>query len=300
MPVGIILTGDDSLWLPVLGTLVAGIFIWLIFRFNLRKREHLRLNHEIEARILQQQKLISELEFHNNQLKLSKEKLDLSISEKDRFISLLTHDLRSPLRFLYKNTAYLFRNWKQDSHSELDQLITEINNSTRQIHFLTEEMMLWIATQDNTYHIRLKEYTLLEIMQELDAFCKESILQQDNTLELEIPSRLTLHTDKILLKTILRNLLDNANKNTEEGVIRIQARQAYEHVVITVSDSGVGVSPALLQRINQFFSSPEPVQQLHTQFGHEIIRDFARLLNVSVVYEAPESGGLRVLLTIPN
>ncbi|MGA0560275.1 sensor histidine kinase [Larkinella sp. VNQ87] len=222
------------------------------------------------------------------------------MTEKDRFISILIHDLRSPLRYLYKNTAYLFRNWKRDSHAELDGLIAEINHSTQQIHFLTEEMMQWIATQNKAYRVRKEEFFLSDIIAELDVFYGGNILQHQNRFELDIPSHLKVETDRLLLKILLRNLLDNANKNTDEGVIRAEARQAYQKVVITVSDTGVGVSPALLQAINHYFNTSTPIPDLNTQFGHKIIRDFTRLLNGTIVYESPERGGLRVILTLPT
>ncbi|WP_191908908.1 sensor histidine kinase [Larkinella humicola] len=299
--VGIGFSWNNLILPPVLASLLVAVLVWFFLRMRYRNRQqqHLRLDHETEDRIVQQQKLISELQLHNDQLKISKANLHLSISEKDRFISILIHDLRSPLRYLYKNTAYLFRNWKRDSHAELDDLITEINNSTKQIHFLTEEMMQWISTQDHTYGVRMKEYLLPELIDELEDLYKENILHHGNTLQLDIPTRMKVITDKLLLKTILRNLIDNANKNTDDGTIRIEARQAYQKVVITVSDSGVGVSPTLLRDINRYFSTSEPMPGLNTQFGHEIIRDFARLLNATVLYETVESGGLRVSLTLP-
>jgi signal transduction histidine kinase len=296
--IGLVLSWNSLILPPVLAILLVAILVWLFLRMRNRKQQHLRLDSETENRILQQQKLISELQLHNDQLKISKENLHLSISEKDRFISILIHDLRSPLRYLYKNTAYLFRNWKRDSHAELDDLITEINNSTKQIHFLTEEMMQWISTQNQAYGVRIQECLLPELIQELEELYKENILQHGNTFQLDIPPRMKVKTDKLLLKTILRNLIDNANKNTDGGTIRIEARQAYQKVVITVADNGVGVSPALLRDINRYFSTSEPMPGLNTQFGHEIIRDFARLLNATVFYETPESGGLRVSLTL--
>lgn len=299
--IGLFFSWNNLIFPPVLASLLVAVLVWFFLRMRYRNQhqQHLRLDHETQDRILQQQKLISELQQHNDQLKISKENLHLSISEKDRFISILIHDLRSPLRYLYKNTAYLFRNWKRDSHAELDDLITEINNSTKQIHFLTEEMMQWISTQDHAYGVQIKEYLLPELIRELEALYKENILHHGNTLQLDIPPRMKVNTDKLLLKTILRNLIDNANKNTDDGTIRIEARQAYQKVVITVSDSGVGVSPSLLRDINRYFSTSEPMPGLNTQFGHEIIRDFARLLKATVFYETPESGGLRVSLTLP-
>ncbi|GAB3890932.1 hypothetical protein GCM10028803_02230 [Larkinella knui] len=293
---------NHPLWFSLLTALFAGLLVWFVIKKKYRhqQRQKPAVNPEAEARILQQQKLILELQLHNDQLKISKENLHLSISEKDRFISILIHDLRSPLRYLYKNTAYLFRNWKRDSHAELDDLITEINNSTQQIHFLTEEMTYWIAAQDHTYRIRLKEYSLLAIANELEDLYIENILQQGNTLQLDIPVLMKINTDKVVLKTILRNLLDTANKNTDDGIIIIQARQAYQKVIITVLNNGVGVSPTLLQDINHYFSTSEAMPGLNTQFGHEIIRDFARLLKATVLYETPENGGLSVSLTLPH
>lgn len=302
LPIGFVLSLNEPLWAPVLAGLVVALVVFYLIKLRLRsqQRRSTKLNHETEARILQQQKLISELQLHNDQLKISRENLSLSITEKDRFISILIHDLRSPLRYLYKNTAYLFRNWKQDSHAELDDLITEINNSTKQIHFLTEEMMQWISTQDNTYGVRIKEYLLAEIVAELEDLYKDNVQHHGNDLQVAIPSRMKINTDKLLLKTILRNLIDNANKNTDDGVISIQARQAYQKIVITVSDTGVGISSALLQDINRYFNRSESMPGLNTQFGHEIIRDFARLLNATVQYDTPESGGVAVSLTIPG
>jgi|GEM_PF-7066753 len=290
----------ETFWFRTLSVIFIILSLLLIFRLRYRYIliYNLRLEREVKGRTLLLQQLIADLQESNAFLKISEEHLSRTIAEKDRLVSVLVHDLRSPLRFLKNNTSYLSRNWKKYSSQELNNLIFTIDDATRQIHFLSEELMYWIATRDGKYVFDIRDYALSDIVYELAALYRDIIAHSGNRLEIDIPGHIRVQTDKTLLKTVLRNLLDNANKNTEEGLISIRSTEDGGRIRIILSDTGMGMTPDMLQEMNGYLSGSEAEIAQQAQFGHKIIRDFILLLQASIRYVNNREQGVTVIIEL--
>lgn len=290
----------ETIWFQLIMGILLLVMVWLFIKIRTRYvvAQNLRLEKEVKERTIQQGILIAELQESNLQLKESEENLFNTISEKDRLISVLVHDLRSPLRFLKNNTSYLARNWKKHSTDESEKLIHEVDDATKQIHYLTEELMLWIATRGNKRAIDIREYPLKEITDELSNLYADIILHAGNRLEVEVPEDITVKVDKLIFKTIIRNLLDNSNKNTEEGIIRIAATQNDTDIIIELSDTGTGMSEEMLQDINQYLGGEAGYLSQNSQFGHKIIRDFGNILGAHIHYSNGATEGLIIKIVL--
>ncbi len=291
----------ETLWFRTL--FIAGVILLLIIIFRLRYRyiliHNLRLEEEVRARTRLQQQLISDLQESNASLKISEKNLSRTVSEKERLVSVLIHDLRSPIRFLKNNIYHLSRNWKKYSPQELNDMFFTIDDTTKQIHFLAEELMYWVSTRSGKYLFDVREYRLSEIVNDLVALYGEIVTHSNNQLIVEAPGDIVIKTERTLLKTILRNLLDNANKNTESGIITIRCSVHAGKVQILVSDSGMGMPPATLHEMNAYFEGAVTDISQQSQFGHRIIRDFVMLLEGQIRYMNNPEQGILVILELP-
>ncbi|CAG4999044.1 Adaptive-response sensory-kinase SasA [Dyadobacter sp. CECT 9275] len=270
----------------VICTILVCVLIWLGFQFRYRYiiRQNAILEEKIAERSKSQQLLIESLELSYKNLQASENKLQNLLSDKENVFSILVHDLRSPLRYLHKNSAHLAKNWTHYTRQELREVIVQLDCSTKEIHYFTEELMNWMAALDKNQPVEKEELSVAEVVDELSLLYKEILNQNNNTLNNGISPDLKIFTNRFLLKTVLRNLIDNANKNTEYGNISILAVREGNCVVITVSDDGTGMSDEMILNMNTYLQGDAESSKVNSQFGHIIMKDALRALEGTLEY----------------
>ncbi len=125
-------------------------------------------------------------------------------------------------------------------------------------------------------------------MEELGKFFKEMIQSQGNQLLFDIDPSIKLVTDRQLLKTILRNLIDNANKHTRGGTICISLTMQNDKAAISVSDNGKGMPSNELQKIRLRMeqASRAAILDKDNRLGYQIIIDFVNRLGARLYLQA--------------
>jgi signal transduction histidine kinase len=181
-----------------------------------------------------------------HQLTQSEEALQQSNQTKDNIITTVLHDLRSPIRFIYiisKHIASGHREMRQDA---LDLHLQELKNSTASLNSFTDQFFAWATSQHHTFAAIYSMEALADIFLEAESLYADIMSANGNRL-IVLPTILYCYTDPQLLSAIIRNLLDNANKNTRNGIIRLEAIRSDNKVMITVSDTGSGFTPEALK-----------------------------------------------------
>ena len=191
----------------------------------------------------------------------SKIKLQQLNDDKDIFISILSHDLRSPFNNLLGFSELLNQDIRNYSSDEIEEIAKNINRVARNTYNLLEDILLWVQSQQGSIIFNPQKVNINEICKEIlvilnPSACVKNIIINNNT-----PEGFIVVADINMLKTILRNLVSNAIKFTNnEGIININAEQDSKNVTISVSDNGIGI-PA--ENIPKLFD----ISQLHTTKG---------------------------------
>jgi len=186
----------------------------------------------------------------NKLLKEKNKELHLLNSTKDKFISILAHDLKNPF------SAFL--NISETLHNEFDEIdmerkkkyIERIYEASKQINNLLKNILQWAVIQNNPRKI---ETTLLNLHETTNEVCRTlaPYIQEHNVqVENFIPPGIQVYANRTFLITILNNLITNAVKFSENGnPVQVSASADKRAACVTVTDQGIGIAPQDIEKL---------------------------------------------------
>jgi signal transduction histidine kinase len=268
----------EQVWFRcLLGALAIGAFL-LFFR--------LRYNYQVKrAQLLQQ--MVDErtgLLSESNQVK-------------ELMISAILHDLRSPLRFLHILARRMYEKHKTSADKELSHLLSQFDNATNEIYDFTQGFFVFTNMQKEGFVIHRQKVVLREIASEIISLCEVGAHIQKNTFNNLVPEHVTLNTDASLLNLVLRNLADNANKYTFEGVITIDAIADEFTTRIIITDAGDSMDKDLVKRILDKSYNPS---QHGMGWGYKIIIEILARLHGTLDIVSGNDRGNIITITFEN
>jgi signal transduction histidine kinase len=160
---------------------------------------------------------------------------------KDHVITMVLHDMRSPLRFISLISGNLLKNHKHLTSSDLDAYLGDLHMGTQNLLGFTEQFFMWISTQQQGFKISKNLFPLNALFEEIASLYKELFKVNHNRLTI-VRTDLECVSDYQILSVIIRNLIDNANKNTTDGEITLSCRQEHGQLLISISDTGQGLN----------------------------------------------------------
>ena len=184
-----------------------------------------------------------EIKFKNEQIIEYAAQLEKLIAIKDKFFSIIAHDLRNPFVGIENLTKILLKLGKYDP-KDMENQLQIIHSTALQGHELLENLLKWARSQTNSIEINLDVFRLKDAVNN----CYKLIQNQANnkTIKLlnEISDEILIESDQDMLETIMRNLLSNAIKFTPAsgtGTVTVNAIQKMDMVEVSVSDTGIGI-----------------------------------------------------------
>lgn len=215
------------------------VVYWMI---KLRTRLLRARNRKLEMQVALQTRDLNRMV---RQLTQSEEALMESNQTKDNIITTVLHDLRSPIRFIYSISKYVAADHRKIKPEMLDTHLQELKKSTASLNSFTDQFFTWAISQHGKFSARYSLESLDELFRETESLYADIMGANGNSLTV-VPSGLDCYTDPQLLSAIIRNLLDNANKNTSKGQITLEATRRKNKLIITVRDTGKGFTPEAL------------------------------------------------------
>ena len=169
---------------------------------------------------------------------------------RSRFLAAASHDLRQPIHAL----SLLVNVLKKTNNDERrGEVVSEIERTSQSIQSMFRSLLDMAQIDADSMHARVERLDLLVLLQSVLAGCADRCADKGLQLHTELPSACFAQGDPILLERVLRNLLDNAVKYTRAGRVSVSASVQAAEVVITVSDTGVGMSAQDLRHLYQPF-----------------------------------------------
>ena len=162
---------------------------------------------------------------------------------KDKFLSILAHDLINPFNTLLGYSDLLVENVRKYDLDKIEDQIRLINNTSHRAYNLLKDLLLWSNSESGKLQLALQNIVFSEICNEIISSQKVGADKKEikiNCLDVE---RTIIKADLNLLKTILRNLVSNAIKYTNNGgMITIRCEKKPETATLIISDNGIGIS----------------------------------------------------------
>ena len=206
------------------------------------------------------------------------EELKRLIADKDRFLSILSHDLKNPLGLLLGFSELLKENI---SNYDIEEILIQVNSISRisqNVNNLLDNLLTWVRSQNGKLPFKPQKLHFMTICEDTIKTFRPNAEAKNITINFSGKDRSMFYADSEMLKTILRNLLSNAIKFTNAGgIININSEEADSKIIITVSDNGIGIKPDNLSRlfdISQVYTTPGTADEEGTGLGLLLCKEF--------------------------
>ncbi|HEX2962252.1 MAG TPA: ATP-binding protein [Ignavibacteriales bacterium] len=196
------------------------------------------------------QALTSELLVKNNELKMSEAALKDLNASKDKFFSILAHDMRSPFTGLLGIAEYMADCQDMIPKDEMKELSEAVYASAKKVYGLLNNLLEWSRLQMGKIEYLPSDTNLKDITSEITDLQRSNAESKDICLKNEISSSIHIYADQNMVATILRNLVSNAIKFTDMGgAITLSAQVKDSFAEISVNDTGIGMSEEVKDKI---------------------------------------------------
>jgi signal transduction histidine kinase len=227
---------------------------------------------------------------------------DLNVS-KDKFFSIIAHDLKNPFNVLVSYTSILKSDIEMFSVAELKQIVSDLNQASENGFNLLQNLLLWTRSQTNRIQVYKSYFLLLEIFDQVKALVDLNLISKKQSLTTDIDPELLVYADKDMVATVLRNLIFNAIKfSPKNSEIYVRSALIGNSVKIDVVDSGVGIEEDKLDNlfnIDKNFTTVGTDGETGTGLGLVICREFIEKNGGEISVKSKVGSGSVFSFTLP-
>jgi signal transduction histidine kinase len=264
-------------------------------------------NNKLKSEISVRKQAEKEVKFKNQQLvKIN--------AQKDKFFSIIAHDLRSPFNSFLGFTELLVEEMNIMTIDQLQKIAHSLRNSANKLYGLLTNLLEWSKIQGGVTQFNPETINLADLFSSTLEIFEDPIMQKEIEIQTLIPENISIIADRHMLETIIRNLISNALKFTKHGEkIIITAREqisfnkelpaiaANNTIEISVKDTGIGMSKEILENLfilekqtNRKGTDNEP----STGLGLLLCHDFVEKNGGKIRVESDEGIGSTFIFTL--
>ncbi len=220
---------------------------------------------------------------------------------KDKFFSIVSHDLRGPAANLLKLSEFLL----DETTPEDRKIITgHLYSSAQGLHKLLENLLSWARLQMGRVEVNPVVVNLHQAVQESVAQVALQAAAKNIVIRNAVPAEVTARMDEQMCAAVLRNLLQNAVKFTHlSGSVVVEARQTGPVVALSVSDTGVGMSPEAVSRLfnlGMHFTSRGTANESGAGLGLILCQELVEKNNGTLSVTSQPGQGTTFTVTLPS
>lgn len=271
---------------------LAIIFIFL--SLTIFKRENLSVFAQLRAKN-------EELELKNREIEQQARDLKELDTVKNKLFSVISHDLKTPM-YALRN---LFRSIQQydipgdEIKLMIPDVVTDLNYTTG----LMENLLQWAKSQMQVAAAHPQPVDLAELINDVLKLLNLQLETKKVYIENKINAPVYVYADKDMVNLVLRNLLSNAIKFTEEtGTVFIDANEVDSYVEVLVEDTGVGIAPEALEKINEanYYTTKGTANESGTGLGLMLCKEFLAKNGGKMYVESEPGKGSTFSFTLPR
>ncbi len=225
------------------------------------------------------------------------------IASKDKFFSIIAHDLKNPFNSLIGFSELLMERVAANDYSRLDFFAESLHTVSTQTYSLLENLLEWANSQRGGIQYNPREINLQNQVTEVYELLSEMASKKNIQISVNIPDQITVIVDQNMLKTILRNLISNAIKFTFiNGKIDLSATASNSEAIVTVADNGTGMSPETIQKLFKLesnLSTRGTNDEKGTGLGLMLCKEFVEKHGGTIWAESEPGTGSKFMFTLP-
>jgi len=247
---------------------------------------------------------ISEIKQSEYLIKQKNEELEKLNAEKDKFFSIISHDLRSPFQSFLGLTQMMEDELHELSKNELQSITSLLKSSATNLFSLLENLLNWSKVRQGMIQFVPEHLKLNKLVNESLTTVLESANMKKISINIDISEKTLIYGDTYMLQTVIRNLVSNAVKFTpKHGQIQITQFENKEYGnEIRIKDTGIGINPTMA---NNLFNPGIQTNRQGTEgeyssgLGLLLCKEFIEKHNGTIGFESEEGSGSTFYFTIP-
>ncbi len=281
-------------WFIALCILAGGLLFWSALRFNAARlrRKNLQLEKMVRAR--------------TGELMSSNAELRKSLEMKEMLVSIISHDIVTPLRFIARVSNGAANGLQSQDPQRLEDTLHDLARSSEKLHANAQGLLQWIKRQDGRIDLRLRNVAIHPLVEEVLAMERERALDKGIQLVNAVALDDVLMSDRNVLSIILHNLIANAVTHTSSGHVQVRAMAEGKIYHLSVQDTGSGMPESALKHAMRIQGrgalgamndeGERDVQGL----GLLIVADLLQLLGATFTVQSSKGQGTTVTLSLPQ
>ena len=251
-----------------------------------------------------QRKSNTKLKAANEEIQDKNKELEEVNATKDKFFSIISHDLKGPLNSLTSFSGLLMNHTDSLSKEEIQMLAKDLDKSLKNLFALLENLLQWSRSQTGNIEFKKEPFNLTEVLKKnKDLLTKQAGNKQiEIELKQEDPIEVKAHEQSI--DTVVRNLVSNAIKFTNEGgKIKMGVSEDDTYYYVKVADNGVGMSPKIVDqifKIDSKHSTQGTAKEKGTGLGLILCKEFVEKNGGTIGVKSKEDKGSMFYFSIPK
>jgi len=231
------------------------------------------------------------------------EQLKALNATKDKFFSIIAHDLRAPFNVILGFSELMVERIRQKRYDEVERFSKLVLHATNHSNDLLSNLLEWSRTQTGRIRISLKKHEISVIINNIVNLFHAGFNTKHITIEKHFESQLMVLADKHMLETVIRNLLSNAIKFTpDNGLITITTLSENNLAKISILDTGIGIEQQELTklfRIESNYSTPGTNKETGTGLGLILCKEFIEKQGGTISVTSQPGIGSCFSITLP-
>jgi signal transduction histidine kinase len=232
----------------------------------------------------------------------AKQEIEQINKEKDKFFSIIAHDLRSPFIAIVGFSKLLMEKANRNDLKGISKYAEIILNSSELVLDLQTNLMDWAQAQTGRMEFNPEHFEINKLINEIALLYQDIARTKSIRIQEELPQNISAFADKAMISTVIRNLVSNALKYTMPGgSVTITTSAGEQTITVSVTDTGVGIPEetiAKLFRIDENHSTPGTHDEMGTGLGLILCKEFVERHGGEISVESKEGTGSTFRFTI--
>jgi signal transduction histidine kinase len=237
----------------------------------------------------------------NIELESQRQELAGLIANKNKFFSIIAHDLRSPLAYIVAIMNMLKSG--NATKNEQSEMLLNLQDHTKNTLSLIDNLLTWSRVQTGSIIYNPTTFNIVELISETVAIFQPALKEKQIYVEIDSLLPFKVNADKDMIASVLRNLMSNAVKFTQQkGMIIISAKKGTSKLVISVNDNGLGIAEDQLKSIFNIHTSYTRLgtnAEKGTGLGLVLCKDFIEEHQGKIWVESKLNVGSTFYFTLP-
>jgi signal transduction histidine kinase len=258
----------------------------------------------ILAFYLLQKRNNKKLKAANLKVKAQNDELEDLNATKDKFFSIIGHDLKGPLNSLTSFSGLLMNHTSSLSTEEIQMLAKDLDQSLKNLFALLENLLQWSRSQTGSIEFTAEEFDLIAMLNENKQLLEKQAGNKNIEIEVKNTQPITVNAHPNSITTVIRNLLSNAIKFTpQDGQIKMGVVDEGHQYVVKVADNGVGMSKEVANkifRIDTKHSTQGTAKEKGTGLGLILCKEFVEKNGGKIWVKSEEGKGTLFSFSVPK